>query len=93
MRILPFFLDFSPRARSIRKIRPDMVDTNILHDVAHIMKADKSKMSVDDFQEIWARAERTIRGCTDDQMRDMLNEILRDARWEVQSWHRQYRYR
>jgi hypothetical protein len=93
MKLLPFFLDYSRTARLIRKIRPGMIDANILEDVAHIMKADKPKMSVDEFQEIWTRAERAIRGCADPQMRDNLNEILRAARWEVQCWHRQYRYR
>lgn len=93
MRIIPFFLDFSPKARLIRKIRPDDIHVGILDEVAHMMKDERSKLSVDDFQEIWTRSDRAIKASQDRHVRDILNDILRDARWEVQLWHRQYRYR
>ena len=93
MRFILISVDFSRKGRLIRKIRPDEIHAGVLEDVAHMMKVDSSNVSVDGVQETWTRFERALETCRDTHMSGLLNDILRDARWQVQSSHRQYSYK
>jgi len=89
---LPFFLDVSKRARLIRRIKADGSDISTLRALSQMLVTDTDKVSTSQLQAIWDRSEKALAASSNAEQSEVLDTLLRQARWSVQSRDMRYRY-
>ena len=87
MSFIPFFLDYTAAARLIRKIRPGQNDVGALEALADVLRKDINNIGYVYLSEIWNRTEKALPAANEAQEVELLNELLRASRWQVQRLH------
>ena len=82
---LPFAIDVSPTARAIRSIRRGRLDFERLEALKSRLKTDIDAISTFHLHQLWRRAEKAHLGACSAKEAEILDFLMRRARWEVEN--------
>jgi hypothetical protein len=89
LQLFPFFLNPSKTAKQIRRIGKDGSSLEDLEELLKKLGEDEKAMPFSYFWEIWHRSEVALTECLEPVKRELLDQLMRSARFRAQSGARE----